>query len=56
MDNSFPQQGSDTQHRSGLIAGLQIFMIPLKWLAGLIELARFTEEEENDAGIYLGHQ
>ena len=56
MDNSFPQHGSETQQRSGLIAGLQIFMIPLKWLTGLVRLMRLTEEEENDAGIHFRHQ
>ena len=56
MDNSFPQHGSDMQQQSGFIAGLQIFIIPLRWLTGLLQLIRLTEEEENDAGIHLGHQ
>jgi hypothetical protein len=58
MDNSFQRQESDTQQKSGFLASLQIFdsILPLmrhsvNWLAGLIKL---TEEEQEDAGIYLG--
>lgn len=53
MDNSFHRQGPDTQQPSGFLAGLQIFDSLLNWLAGLIKL---TEEEQEDAGIYLGDQ
>jgi hypothetical protein len=53
MDNSFRRQGSDTQPPGGLLAGLQIFNSILHWLAGLI---RLTEEEQKDAGVYLGDQ
>jgi len=58
MDNSFQRQESDTQQKSGFSASLQIFesILPLvrrsvNWLAGLIKL---TEEEQEEAGIYLG--
>ena len=51
MDSSFREQGSGTQRdpkrflvRLTILAGL------IKWLAGLI---RLTEEEREDAGIYL---
>ncbi len=52
MDNSFPQQGSDTQPRRGLFAGLQIFDRIPNWLARLVQLTQLTEEEKRDAGIY----
>jgi hypothetical protein len=51
MDNSFQRQGSDTQQRGFLATSLRIFDGFLDWLAGLVEL---TEEEQEDAGIYLG--
>jgi hypothetical protein len=53
MDNSFRQQGSDTRNPNGLLGRLQIVDGILKWLAGLIKL---TEEEQTDAGIYIGDQ
>ena len=51
MDNSFRQQGSDIRQPGGFLASLDIFDKVLNWLAGLIKL---TEEEQKDAGIYLG--
>jgi hypothetical protein len=59
MDNSFHQQESNIQQPSGFLASLQIFDSILlafmrrsvNWLAGLIKL---TEEEQEDAGVYLG--
>ena len=58
MDKSFHPQESNTQQPSGFLASLRIFdsILPLmrrsvKWLAGLIQL---TEEEQGEAGIYLG--
>ena len=51
MDNSLRRQGSDAQQPSGFLASLQIFDGILHWLAGLIQL---TEEEQREAGIYLG--
>ncbi len=53
MDNSFDRQSSDRQQQSGLLASLQIFERILNWLAGLI---RLTEDEQRDAGIYVGRQ
>ena len=53
MDNFFRRQGSDTQQPSGFLAGLQIFDSILNWLTGLM---RLTEEEQKNAGIYLGDQ
>lgn len=58
MDNSsFQQQESDTRQKSGFLAVLQIFdnLLSLmrhfvNWLAGLFKL---TEEEQEDAGVYL---
>ena len=59
MDNSFHQQESNIQQPSSFLASLQIFDSILlafmrrsvNWLAGLIKL---TEEEQEDAGVYLG--
>jgi len=54
MDNSFRQQVSDIHQQPGvLLSSLQLFDGILNWLAGLFEL---TEEEQQDAGIYLGGQ
>ena len=54
MDNSFRQQVSDIHQQPGvLLSSLQFFDGILNWLAGLFEL---TEEEQQDAGIYLGGQ
>jgi hypothetical protein len=54
MDNSFHRQGqgSDTQQdRKRFLVSLPILASVLKWLASLIKL---TEEEQEEAGIYLG--
>jgi hypothetical protein len=51
MDNSFHRQVSDAQQKGDFLASLQIFDRIINWLAGLIKL---TEEEQEDAGIYLG--
>jgi hypothetical protein len=54
MDNSFLQPETNTQKQRGfLLAGRQIFDNALNWLAGHIQM---TEEEQRDAGIYLGEQ
>ena len=54
MDNFFRRQGSDTKKQpsaSGFWATrLRIINSILNWLAGLIQL---TEEEQEEAGIYL---
>ena len=59
MDKSFHPQESNTQQPSSLLTSLWIFdsILPfmrrsVKWLAGLI---KFTKEEKEDAGVYLGH-
>lgn len=51
MENSFRQQESDAQQQRGFLTSLHIFDGIRYWLAGLIQL---TEEEQRDAGIYLG--
>jgi hypothetical protein len=58
MDNPFRRHESGTRPPRGFLAGLQIIdsILPLmrhavNWLAGLI---RLTEEEQEDAGVYLG--
>ena len=50
MDNSFQNQATDTHQSSGFLFNRQIFVSILDWLAGFIQL---TEEEQDDAGIYL---
>ena len=52
MDSSFGQQGPDTQQDpKSFLVSLPMLDNIIKWLAGLIKL---TEEEQEDAGIYLG--
>ena len=59
MDNSsFHQQESNTQQPSGFLASLRIFDSILSlmrhsvnWLSDLIQL---TEEEQENAGVFLG--
>jgi hypothetical protein len=53
MDNFFRRQGSDTKQTSGFWTSLQIINSILNWLAGLIKL---KEEEQEEAGIYLGRR
>jgi hypothetical protein len=53
MDNSFRPNGSDTQQPNGISGRLPIVDGLLKWPAGLIKL---TEDEQKDAGIYIGDQ
>lgn len=52
MDSAFREQGSGTQQdpKRSLVS-LPILASVIKWLAGLIKL---TEEEWEEAGIYLG--
>jgi len=51
MDSSFREQGTNMQKAStGYWAGLKILASLINWLASLI---RLTEEEREDAGIYL---
>jgi hypothetical protein len=52
MDSSFRERGSDTQQApTSFFASLRILGSIVRWLASLIKL---TEEEQEDAGIYLG--
>jgi hypothetical protein len=51
MDNSFHRQAIETQQKRGFLASLQIFDRFIHWLAALLKL---TEEEQEDAGVYLG--
>jgi len=58
MDNSFHRQESDTQQKRVFLIDSQIFdsILPLmrhslSWLAGFFQL---TEEEQENAGVYLG--
>ena len=51
MDSSFRGQVSGTQEApKGLLVGLKIFASLINWL---VDLTRLTEEEREDAGIYL---
>lgn len=58
MDNSFHRQDLDTQQKRNIFTGLQIFVsiLPLTWhsINWLAVLIKLTEEEQEDAGIYLG--
>ena len=55
MDSSFRgRQVSGTQETSkSFLASLRLLASLITWLAGLIEL---TDEEREEAGIYLGRQ
>jgi hypothetical protein len=51
MDNSFHEQGSRTQRGTkSFLASLPILGNLIKWLASLIQ---WTEEEQQEAGIYM---
>jgi hypothetical protein len=52
MDSSFREQGSDTQpDPKRFFVSLPILPSIIKWLASL----KLTEEEQEEAGIYLDH-
>ena len=51
MDNSFPRKGSDMQQPGSFLANLPLINGIFKWLASLIAP---TEEEQENAGVYLG--
>jgi hypothetical protein len=53
MDNSILQHEPDNRQPGGFLAIVKIFKSMLNWLARLVQL---TEEEQEDAGIYLGHK
>lgn len=51
MDDPFREQGSGTpQAPKSSVAELEVLASLIRWLAGLI---RLTEEEREDAGVYL---
>ena len=52
MDGSFPEPASGTQKhpKRFLVSPITLLAGIIKWLAGLI---KFTEEEQEKAGIYL---
>jgi hypothetical protein len=51
MDNSFHKQGSHTQQDSkSFLVSLPILGNLIKWLASL---SQWTEEEREEAGIYM---
>lgn len=53
MDSSFHEQESKTQQQTTrAFLGLQTVAVIIQWLASLIQL---TEEEREQAGIYLDH-
>ena len=53
MDSSFREHRFKTQKAStGFLSGLKILASLINWLA---KLFRLTEEEREDAGIYLDH-
>jgi len=58
MDNSFHQQEPD-RLKKRFFAGLQIFesILPLMWrsINWLADFIKLTEEEQADAGLFLGH-
>jgi hypothetical protein len=51
MDNSFPQNESDTQQPTSFFIRLPVVNNLFKWLASQIET---TEAEQENAGVYLG--
>jgi hypothetical protein len=58
MDNFLHRQDSDVQQKRGFLIDSHIFdsILPLirqslNWLAGFFQL---TEEEQENAGVYLG--
>jgi hypothetical protein len=53
MDSSFHRPETDTQQSTGFFASLHFLNRTLEWLAGLIKL---TDEEQKDAGIYIGDE
>jgi hypothetical protein len=52
VDSSFREQGSEGQKAPrSFVVSIQLFVASIfQWLSGLI---RLTEEEREDAGIYL---
>lgn len=53
MDNSILQHEPDSRQPDGFLASVKIFNNMLNWLARLVQL---TEDEQENAGIYLGEK
>jgi hypothetical protein len=53
MDKSIRRLKSDTQQANGFLDGLQIIKSILHWLA---EFTHLTEDEQGEAGVYIGNQ
>jgi hypothetical protein len=51
MDNPLTQAGSGLQRSGGLLTSVRVFGRILDWLAALI---RLTDEQQEEAGVYLG--
>ena len=54
MEESFAQQGSETQQRRGILSGPRIIHRFENWLARLVHTMQVTEDEQRDAGVRLG--
>ncbi len=53
MDNSFHEQGSHTQQDpKRFLVSLPLLGKLIRWLASL---SQWTEEEQEEAGIYMDH-
>lgn len=53
MDDSAPQQDSEKQQANRFWGALRILDRIEHWLTSIFEI---TEEEQSDAGVYLGNQ
>ena len=53
MANPLTQAGSGTKRLGGLLAPLKAITGLLAWLAALVQL---TDEQQEEAGIYLGER
>lgn len=54
MDESFAQQGSETEQQRGSVPGTRILHRLESWMAQLLQIAQLTEHEQTDAGIHFG--
>jgi hypothetical protein len=53
MANPLSQASSGTKRLGGLLARLKAITGLLAWLAALVQL---TDEQQEEAGVYLGHR
>jgi len=53
MDNPLSRSSSGFQRSGGLLAGLKAITGLLAWLKSLIQV---TDEQQEEAGIYLGYR